>query len=175
MDLLSDLFAWNLSSFGEWWYWAIAILGFALLWLIEYLMNGGSGGPREMLAGFCEDFSWAIPGSRKRRGEYIRQRILDLGENAIGSMGGYSYEEIRRNHLYEKVGEIMLPGPFWFWSRFFGWVFWPIAGAALLLLVSFSWVLHRVLVFSFGEERTMDIYDKVSDSIVRTYKKLIPR
>ena len=175
MDSLYDFFAWNISLFGEWWYFAIMIVGFSFHWWIEYMLNDGGGSARDVLDGFREDVSWAIPGSRKRRGEYIRRLIMDCGENAIGSMGGYSYEEIRRDNLYEKVGAIMLPGPFWFWSRFFGWVFWPVAGATLLIVVVFVWVLHGALTFSLGAERTMELYDKVSDFIVRTYKKLIPR
>lgn len=158
MDLLSGLFFWNVAALEELWYWAVALLGFILQWRIEYALNGGGG---DFLASFQEDFLWAIPGSKRRRGEYIRQRLLDYGENSLGGMGGYSHEEIRKNNLYEEVGTKMLPGPLWFWSRVFGWMLWPTASIILLLLIIFSWGIHGILLIFVGRARTEALYEKI--------------
>jgi hypothetical protein len=158
MDLLSGLFFWNITALGMLWYWVIAIVGFILQWRIEYAINGGGG---DFLASFQEDFLWAIPGSRRRRGEYIRQRLLEYGGNSMGSMGGHSHEEIRKNNLYEEVGLKMLPGPFWFWSRIFVWIFWPTGVIALIVILIFAWALHGTLILFFGATRTQALYEKI--------------
>lgn len=175
MGLLGDFFSWNISLFGVWWYWAVVVTGFTIHWWIEHMMNDGGGGFRELLDGFTEDFLWAIPGSRKRRGEYIRQVLNNYGENSVGSMEGYSHEEIRRDNLFEEVGTKMLPGPLMFWSRFFGWVCWPIAGTLLLSAIAGSWIIHGILIVSFGSRRTVEFYDKVFNFIGATLKRSAPR
>lgn len=175
MSLLSDFFLWSTSLFGVWWYWAIMISGFTLHWWTEHMMNDGGGGFRDILTGFYEDLLWALPGSRKRRGEYIRQMLLCYGENSVGSMEGYSHEEIRRNDLYEEVGLRMLPGPFWFWSRLIGWIFWPIAGMTLLVLILLSWIVHGLLTLLFGSRLTLEFYDRVFNFIGSILKRSAPR
>lgn len=159
MDLLSVFFFWNIAVLGTLWYWVVALFGFFLLWRVEYAINGGGS---DFLAGFQEDFLWAIPGSRRRRGEYIRQMMDDWGcDGTTGSLGGYSYEDIRRNNLYEEVGLKMLPGPLWFWGNVFGWMFWPTAGIILLLALIIVWVVHRMLLLFLGETRTEAFYEKI--------------
>jgi len=175
MGLLGDFFSWNISLFGTWWYWAIAVTGFTIHWWIEHMMNDGGGSMRDILTGFYEDLLWAIPGSRKRRGEYIRQILCDYGENSMGSMEGYSHEEIRMNNLYEEVGTKMLPGPLAFWGRLVGWIFWPIAGILLLSVIACSWIIHGILVFSFGSHRTLELYDKVFNFLGATLKRSASR
>ncbi len=161
MSVLYEFFLWNISLWGGYWYWIVAIVGFWLQLRFEQVINGGGGSTREFLSALQEGFMWAIPGSKKRRGAYIRQMLLDGGDHAIGSIEGYSYEEIRRHDLYEEVGLKMLPGPFWFWSRVVGWVFWPAASATFLLIALVSWIIHGILVLFLGGVRTQAIYEKI--------------
>ena len=142
-----------------WWYWTVALVGFALNWRINYAINGGEGGFSELGEAFWEDFLRAIPGSKRRRGAYIRE-LVDLGGD--GFIGDYSYQEIRERGCYEEVGKQVLPGPLSFWGHVFGWMFWPVPATLLALVVVLSWVAHFVLIFLFGKERTEAIYDKAA-------------
>lgn len=60
----------------------------------------------------CEDLALQLPG---RKAEFIRKQVdgaLDHGHSGI-YLGGddWTYENIRKNNLYAKVGSAMLPGP----------------------------------------------------------------
>lgn len=160
MSYLYEFLAWNVSLLGSAWYWIIALVGFWLHLRIEQVLNGG-GGSRDLLSLLRESFLWAIPGSRQRRGEWIRQQMED--DRCDGEMGGYSYKEIRANNLYEEVGVDMLPGPFYFWSHVIGWIFWPTAGIAIVAVVVLSNALHLILRIFLNEKQTQALYDKIFD------------
>lgn len=92
----------------------VAAVSFAAWWLIygvERFLNGCS--ERWLIVLVWEDFLFALPGSRRRKGNYIRECMGDLPDGAmISSTGSWDYQEIRDGNLYDDVGEAMLPG-FW--------------------------------------------------------------
>jgi hypothetical protein len=93
----------------------LSIAAWAVLYGLECFLNGGSG--RSLFAMAWNDFCFAMPGGRRRKGNYIR-KIIDRstynGELADGAMlsekKSWSYQEIRDGNLYEEVGVAMLPG-----------------------------------------------------------------
>ena len=152
-----------LGWMSEGWYWLIGIGGYFMYWRINYAINGGGGGLRQICEDYIADVKFAIPGGKRRRGEFIRKYIDELGPNTLGSMGGNSYEEIRTQDLYEEVGSKMLPGPLYFWGCVLFWLIWPISLPLLVIFLAVSWALHGIFVFFLGEKRVQDFYDRVFD------------
>jgi hypothetical protein len=163
MELVSGVFGSLMSLMGHWWYWAVALCGYALLWTFEYKMNGGDN---DLLRGWVEDFLFAIPGGRRRRGAYIKKSIdssmRNMPEGGGGYMGDYSYQEIRDGNRYDEVGAQVLPGPLYFWGRVAFFLFWALAVPLLALILLFLWVLHGILLLIFGgEDEVQSLYDGV--------------
>lgn len=157
---MNGMFALLVSSFGEWWYWLVALFGYLLHWRINHALNGGGGTYGDLCKDYLTDALFAVPGGRRRRGEFIRT-IIGEDVSVRGSMEGHSYEDIRANDLYEEVGAKMLPGPIHFWGQLLGWAIWPVSIVLVIIFGIVSWVLHGVLALFLGEKGTHDFYEKL--------------
>ncbi len=102
---------------------ALLIFGFSFcIWYVLYgvscALNGATLNPGNQFLMpfrcFWEDLAWVGPGSRKRKGDYIRNQVRDWDGAMCSSTDSWDYDEIRKHNLYEEVGMKMLPG----WKHF---------------------------------------------------------
>jgi hypothetical protein len=126
-----------------------------------YSLNSGQLGRDPYLFPF-QCFAEALPcywfGGKEHRTQFIKKRIgISCQGWMISSKRPYSYDEIRKDNLYEEVFWAMCGGRFSFWfGHFFGFFFGPIflLGVMILMVVLLPIFIFRYLISRFKTNKT---------------------
>ena len=124
-------------------YFAVGFAFWYVYYGLETYLNGGSTrGKWWVFKCFWEEILWFSPGGLARRTEYIRKLVHPEGDN-FGYICNYTYAEIRRRNLYEKVAKKSLGSGFYFWGVNVILIFflWPLVWIAFVLIIAVGSVM----------------------------------
>jgi len=117
----------------------VAFISWYIFYGFEMYMNGGSIGRGRTWVFKCfrEDLRWFSPGGLAVRTEYIRQKVA-YRPNVHGFIGGYGYEQIREQNLYELVAKKALGSGWYFWGvKVFAYFFL----GPVVLIAALIWIV----------------------------------